>query len=74
VKLRRTLHRGIYRRGSAYAVRTDSELREFETLREAQEFRRAEMTRAKRDRLGGGAPHDFGIHQNYGLFDSDDRR
>lgn len=66
MKLHRTRHHGIFRHGSVFVVPTQDELgiehfQEFATLPEAHEYRKTVNAQVlSEDRLGGGAPHDFG--------------
>ena len=66
LKLARTRHRGIYRRGAVYVVRETDEVgiehdREFESLHHALAHRKGgdQAAAAKKTRLEG-APHDYG--------------
>jgi hypothetical protein len=67
LKLARTRHRGVYRRGSVYVVREADEVgiehdREFESLRDALAHREEldQEKMARKTKLEG-APHDYGV-------------
>jgi len=80
LKLHRTRHRGIYTHGSVYVVPSTDELgmdafREFATLQEARNHQKASgLDRASDERLGGGAPHDFGVAYGQGYMPVRDER
>jgi hypothetical protein len=72
LKLHRTRHRGLYTHGSGYVVASTDELgmetfQEFSTVDEARQYQKASgLEPAGDERLGGGAPHDFGpAYQGY---------